>query len=280
MRRLALLLLPLTLLFAACQSNNVTEDNSLKRLFDSAGVTGSFGLFDNSQGQFTIYNLSAFKDSAYLPASTFKIVNSLVGLQTGRISNINMVIPWDGVTRFYPLGDTALGWNKDLGMKEAFQASAVPYYQEVARRIGKDTMQYWLDTLGYGQRYGKFKIKDNLDTFWLDNSVKVTGDEQLGLVKKLYFDQLPFFKSTQQAVRAVMLQEENANYRLSYKTGWGFQPNGKPVGWIIGWIEENKHPYFFSLEVNASNPKFDMRPARINILKGILTQMGFFNGKK
>ncbi|HTL08426.1 MAG TPA: penicillin-binding transpeptidase domain-containing protein [Chitinophagaceae bacterium] len=280
MRRLALLLLPLTLLFAACQSNNVTEDKSLKRFFDSAGVTGSFGLFDNAQGQFTIYNLPAFKDSAYLPASTFKIVNSLIGLQTGRISSTTMVIPWDGITRFYPLGDTAVGWNKDLSMKEAFQASAVPYYQAVARRIGKDTMQFWLDTLGYGQRYGKFKIGANLDTFWLDNSVKVTGDEQLGLVKKLYFDQLPFFKSTQQAVRNVMLQEENANYRLSYKTGWGFQPNGQPVGWIIGWIEENKHPYFFSLEVNGPNRSFDMRPVRIGILKGILQEMGFFKGKR
>jgi len=280
MRRFAYLVLPVISFITACSSNNVTEDNSLKKYFDSAGVTGSFGLFDNGQGQFTIYNLPAFKDSAYLPASTFKIVNSLVGLQTGRISNTDMVIKWDGITRFYPLGDTAAGWNKDLSMKEAFNASAVPYYQEVARRIGTDTMQRWLDTLGYGQRYGKFKLSGNIDTFWLDNSMKVTADEQLGLVKKLYFEQLPFFKSTQLAVRNVMLQEDNSNYKLSYKTGWGFRENGQPVGWMIGWIEENKHPYFFALQVNASNPKFDMRPARMAIVKGILQQMGFFKGLK
>ena len=280
MRRIAFFLLPFSFYLVSCSSNNVTQDDSLKKYFDSAGVTGCFGLFDNGQGQFTIYNLAAFKDSAYLPASTFKIVNSLIGIETGRISNENMVIKWDGITRFYAPGDTAFDWNKDLTMKQAFKASAVPYYQEVARRIGKDTMQHWLDTLGYGQRYEKFKISDNIDRFWLDNSLKVTADEELGLVKRLYFEQLPFFKSTQQTVRNVMLQEENANYKLSYKTGTGFRENGDPVGWIVGWIEENRHPYFFVLQVLSTNPAFDMKPARMAILKSILRQMGFFEGRK
>ena len=165
-------------------------------------------------------------------------------------------------------------------MIEAFKVSAVPYYQEVARRIGKDTMQKWLDTLGYGQRYGKFSITNNTDTFWLDNSLKITADEELGLVKKLYFDQLPFFKSTQKTVRDVMLQEENANYKLSYKTGWGFNRNGNAIGWIVGWMEENKHPYFFVLQLVAGNHNYDMKPARTGVLKSILHQMGFFEGKK
>jgi beta-lactamase class D len=280
MRRIAFYLLPIAFYLSACSSNNVTEDSSLKKYFDSTHTTGCFGLFDNSQGQFTIYNLAAFKDSAYLPASTFKIVNSLIGIETGRIVNENMVIKWDGITRFYPLGDTAVGWNRDLTMKEAFKASAAPYYQEAARRIGKDTMQRWLDTLGYGQRYKKFSITNNIDTFWLDNSLKITADEELGLVKKLYFDQLPFFKSTQQTVRNVMLQEDNANYKLSYKTGWGFKEDGSAVGWITGWIEENRHAYFFVLQLISADHHFDMRPARIGILKSILQEKGFFQGKK
>ncbi len=267
------------LYFFSCSSNNVTEDKSLSVYFDSAHVTGCFGLFDNAQGQFTIYNLAAFKDSAYLPASTFKIVNSLIGLQTGRISNENMVIPWDGVVRFHG-ADTAKDWNKDLTMKEAFKVSAVPYYQEVARRIGKDTMQHWLDTLGYGQRYGRFVIKNNLDMFWLDNSLKVTADEEMGLVKRLYFDQLPFFKSTQTIVRGVMLQEDNANYKLSYKTGTGTKENGNTVSWITGWIEENRHPYFFVLQLISADPKNDLRTTRLQMLKNILKEKGFFLGKK
>jgi len=259
--------------FAACSPNNVTVDDSLKKFFDDNKVTGTFGLFDNGQGQFTIYNLSRYKDSTYLPASTFKIVNSLIGIQTGRIVDEKMVIPWDGVVRANP------DWNKDLTMQEAFKVSAVPYYQEVARRIGKDTMQFWLDTLGLGSRYKKFSITNNLDTFWLDNSLKVTADEELGLIKKLYFNQLPFQSRPQDIVKKIMLQESNSNYKLSYKTGWGFRENGNAIGWVVGWVEENQHVFPFVLNIEGPHDT-DIKTVRLNILKGILKKQGFFEGKK
>ncbi len=255
---------------AGCALNNVSEDNSLKKYFDDAHVTGCFGLFDNGQGSFTIYNLKRFRDSAYLPASTFKIVNSLIGIQTGVIKDENMVIKWDSIKRWNP------DWNKDLTMAEAFKVSAVPYFQEVARRIGKDTMQRWIDTLHYGNK----NISGPIDSFWLNNRLKITPDEELGLVKKLYFDQLPFFQRTQEIVRGVMLREDNSNYKLSYKTGWGNKEDGHEIGWIVGWIEENKHPYFFVLNIESTDPKIDMMNVRINMLKNILKQLGFFQGKK
>lgn len=263
-------------LLTACSPNNVTEDDTLKKYFDENNVTGCFGLYDNGQGHFTIYNLKRFRDSSYLPASTFKIVNSLIGLETGKIVNEKMVIPWDGVVRRFPGGAEATAWNKNLTMAEAFKASAVPYYQEVARRIGKDTMQYWLDSL----HYGTAKITTRIDTFWLDNSLKITPDEQLGLVEKLYFGQLPFRRNTtQEVVKKVMQQESNANYSLSYKTGWGFKENGNALGWVVGWIVENQHPYFFVLNAEGTH-ETNMLTVRNNILRGILKQQGFFEGKK
>ncbi|MEO7531996.1 MAG: class D beta-lactamase [Sediminibacterium sp.] len=272
---LALLIINCSLLISACSPNNVKVDNSLQKYFDENQVTGTFGLYDNGTGQFTIYNLARFKDSAFLPASTFKIVNSLIGIETGRISNEKMVIKWDGIVRTFPNGDTATAWNKDLTMEEAFKVSAVPYYQEVARRIGKDTMQHWLDSLNYGTK----KITTKIDNFWLDNSLKITPDEEMGLVKKLYFGLLPFQKRTQDIVKKAMLQEDNANYKLSYKSGWGFLENGKSLGWIVGWIEENRHPYFFVLNVEgAHNAK--LGPMRLDILKAILKQNDFFQGKR
>jgi beta-lactamase class D len=259
-------------IFSSC-SDNITVDDSLKQYFDAYHVTGTFAMLNNGQAHFTVYNLSEYTDSAYLPASTFKIVNSLIGLQKGAISGKDMVIPWDHVVR----ADT--NWNKDLTMEQAFKLSAVPYYQEVARRIGKDTMQHWLDSLGYASKYGRAVIKNDLDSFWLDNNIKITADEQLGLAKKLYFDQLPFQKRVQDVVKDVMLQEANSNYQLSYKTGWGYRENGNSVGWIVGWEEENKHPYFFVLQINGPH-EMDMKNIRINILKNILSHYGFFNGKK
>ncbi len=221
-----------------CKTNNVKEDESLKTYFDSAGVQGCFGLFNNGENDFIIYNLSRYRDSAYTPASTFKIVNSLIGIQTGVIRDENMVIKWDGVKRWNE------DWNKDLTMKEAFAVSAVPYYQEVARRIGHDTMKLWIDSLGYGNR----DISGPVDSFWLNNHLKIKPDEELGLVKKLYFDQLPFFKRTQDIVQSVMLREQNSNYKLYYKTGWGFPGNGRELGWVVGWIEEKPSSLFLCVE--------------------------------
>lgn len=269
MRLISGLCLVVFLLFS-CSPNNVSEDPSLGKFFDSAKVTGSFGLFDNGAGSFTIYNLKRFRDTAFLPASTFKIVNSLIGIETGVISNEKMVIKWDSVKRWNA------DWNRDLTMEEAFKVSAVPYYQEVARRIGRDRMKKWMDTLAYGNK----DISGPIDSFWLNNHLKITADEQLGLVKRLYFDQLPFIKRTQEIVRNVMLQENNSSYRLSYKTGWGNTPNGQELGWVVGWIEENMHPYFFVLNIQSPDKNFDMKSARIVLLKGILKQLGFFDGKK
>ncbi|HEU4858505.1 MAG TPA: penicillin-binding transpeptidase domain-containing protein [Chitinophagaceae bacterium] len=261
--------------FFSCSSNNVDEDKSLEKYFTENRVRGCFGLYNNATNQFTFYNKKRFTDSSYLPASTFKIVNSLIGLQTGVISSDSMVIKWDGVQR--KIAD----WNKDLTMYEAFRVSAVPYYQEVARRIGKDRMEYWMDTVNYGagSKDTAFQIKTAIDTFWLDNTLKLTPDEELGLVKMLYFNQLPFFKTYQEKVKRAMLFENETTYRLAYKTGWGKNENGDHLAWLVGWIEENNHPYFFVLNFESTDINADIPAIRMKILKGILKQLGFFEGK-
>ncbi|OQY96424.1 MAG: class D beta-lactamase [Sphingobacteriales bacterium UTBCD1] len=263
------LFLSVLVLFFSCTPDNVKQDNSLKKYFDENNVTGCFALFNNGSGKFTVYNLLRYRDSSFAPGATFDIVNSLVGLQTGKISNDSMVIKWDGIKR------NVEEWNKDLTMHEAFRISAIPYYQEVARRIGKDTMQSWLDTLGYGTK----KITGSIDTFWLDNTIKIKPDEELGLVKRLYFGQLPFYKYNQEIVKKAMQVESNSNYKISFITGHYLNDKGNNIGWITGWIEENQHPYFFVLNIQASGLQSDISGIRIRLLKDILKHLGFMEGK-
>jgi beta-lactamase class D len=267
--------LGLVFLLTSCSLDNVEKDNSLKKYFDENKVDGCFALMNNGTGKITVYNLHRYADSSYLPASTFKIVNSLIGLQTGKITNDSMIIKWDGVKR------NVEEWNQDLTMYKAFRVSAVPYFQEVARRIGKDTMEYWLDSLGYaaGPKDTAYRIRSAIDSFWLDNSMKISPAEQQGLVRKLYFDQLPFFTTYQDMVKRAMLFENETTYRLSYKTGWGFTEQGHALGWIVGWIEENNHPYFFVLNIESPDRDYDMTTIRLKMLKDILKQLGFFEGK-
>lgn len=256
------ILLLVAILANACAPNNVKTEPNWEKYFTEYKVEGCFMLFDNGKGTFKVYNLDRAKER-FTPASTFKIFNSLVGLETGVIKDTAMVIPWDGIKREMP------EWNQDLSMNRAFHVSAVPYYQEVARRITKPVMQKWLDTI----KYGNMKIS-KIDTFWLDGSLKISPDEELGFVKKLYFDQLPFHKLTMQWVRSVMLMEKTPKYDLCYKTGWGIEGK-KHIGWVTGWIEKDGLPTFFVLNLESENPDIEMREVRKSILKNILKDAGY-----
>ena len=152
------------IIISSCSLNNVKKDDSLKKFFDDNKVDGCFAMFDNVRGEFTIYNIQ--RDTArYLPASTFKIMNSLIAIQTGRVIDDSTVINWDGITRKNP------NWNQDLTLGQAFKFSSVPHFQELARRIGRDTMQLWLDSI----KYGNMKIGAHIDSFWLLSSLKISS---------------------------------------------------------------------------------------------------------
>jgi beta-lactamase class D len=281
--RLFLLIITACFLFA-CTPNNITINDDLAAHFEKENVKGCFGIMNNANGKFTIYNLDRYRDSAYSPASTFKIINSLIGLQTGVISSDSMIIKWDGVERWNA------DWNRDLNMFDAFRSSAVPYYQEVARRIGLEKMKTWLDSLGYGldaaSYAGNADIKNRqrkistIDSFWLNGELLITPDEQLGLAKRLYFNQLPFFKLNHDIVKNAMLFEDKPEYKLSYKTGWRYDSTaGLHTGWVVGWIEENNHPYFFVLNLESPNRDFDMVNSRMRLLKSILSDLGYMKGR-
>lgn len=253
---------------SSCSVNKAKIDNSLKKYFEEKNVEGCFTMLNNADGQITVYNM-ALDTVRFTPASTFKIVNSLIGLQTGVITNEQMVIKWDSLPR------SNTDWNRDMDMKEAFKVSCLPYYQEVAKRVGTDTMKLWLDSISYGNK----NIAGPIDSFWLNNQLKISPDEQLGLLKKLYFDQLPFRKSVQQTVRNVMLQENNNLYKLSYKTGTGYDEEKNKIGWLVGWIEENRHVYFFVTFVRSPDPSIDIKTLRLDITKDILKNYGFLKEK-
>ena len=254
---------------SSCSVNKAKIDNNLKKYFDAKKVEGCFTMLNNIDGTVTVYNmeLDTFR---FTPSSTFNIANALIGLQTGIITDETTQVKWDGITR------ANKDWNKDLTLKEALKVSSNPYFQEIARRIGRDTMQHWIDTLSYGNK----NTKGPIDSFWLNNQLKISPDEQLGFLKKLYFDQLPFRKTVQQSVRDMMLQEDNTMYKLSYKTGLGIDEQKNNIGWVAGWIEENRHVYFFVTLVKSYNPAIDMITARLNITKDIFKELGFMQGKK
>lgn len=246
--------------FNGCSINNVKIDDDLQKIFVQHGLKGTFALLDNAHGTFTVCDLHRYKDSSFAPGSTFDIINTLIALETGRLTDENSVIK---------------GIKDSVKLKDAFKQNDQMAFQQLAVSIGKDTMQYWIDSL----HYGKVKIHASDEPFWTTDSLKITPDEQLGFIDKLYFSSLPFQKRVMQIVQHLMLQENNTAYSLAYKTSLIPVSNGRQNGWALGWVEENRHVYFFVMNAESLQP--DVAPdALTKTLKSILTELGFLQGKK
>ncbi|HTN46785.1 MAG TPA: penicillin-binding transpeptidase domain-containing protein [Flavipsychrobacter sp.] len=268
-------------LLQSCAQSRIHDQEDLGQLFKANGIQdGCFILRDHTHEEVFYYNKERCL-KRFAPASTFKIFNSLVGLETAIAPDEQLVIKWDSVNRWNS------EWNRDMTMREAFKVSNVGYYQELARRIGKDYLQHYLDTVQYGNK----NMRGKMDEFWLNDTLQISADEQLGFVKKLYFDELPFSERSQRIVRSMMLREDTADYKLYYKTGT-YLANDTMLCWVVGFVENivamkehdksmNKggvrtYPYFFAMNFTVPDDKsknwFDVR---LKLLHEILNKMVF-----
>jgi len=234
--------------------------------------------FQNTEGAFVLYDL---KNDRYLrynerrcrerlsPFSTFKIPNSLIGLETGVIKDAEFVIPWD--SQKYPAQNSLMPeWNRDQTLRSAFKYSVVWYYRELAKGVGDPRMKEWVAKLGYGNQ----DTSGGIDRFWLQSSLRISADEQIEFLKKLYREQLPVSKRSIEIMKDILTLEKTADYKLSAKTGGGPLGEGKYIGWFVGYLEAKSNVYFFA--INLEGDSFAaVRDRRINLTKQILTDLGY-----
>ncbi|MFZ4521625.1 MAG: class D beta-lactamase [Bacteroidales bacterium] len=242
---------------------------ALKSIFDKSGMTGTILIFDPANGRSFGHNPDRW-DSGYLPASTFKIANSLIGLETG-IIDTGYIFKWNGEKRRLPQ------WEKDLSLREAFRVSCVPCYQEVARKIGLDRMNTFLKKTGYP---GMDVHSDNIDRFWLEGNSRITPRQQVAFLQQLHDGNLPIGKPVMQAVKSIMINEATPEYTLSGKTGWAIR-NGNNYGWFVGWIETKGNIYYIATLVEPENQEKtdDFTAARKVITMEVLKYLGIIGRK-
>jgi len=203
------------------------------------GYTGTFVLYDMNANKYLRYNPERAAQR-FLPASTYKIMNAMIGLETGVIPDEDYVIKWDG-THY----DVA-AWNQDQTFKSAFQNSVVWYFQELTRRVGKEKEQYYVDAVRYGNR----DISGNLNSFWLDGGLRISADEQVDFLTHLYQNQLPFSDRSMALVKEMMVLEKTDAYQLSGKTG-SVQRATPNIAWFVGYLELNNDVYFFATNIES-----------------------------
>ncbi len=243
MKQIQIILSILIITTSAMFSQNIEVRTDLKKYFDEYGHEGCFVLYNLKNDSYIKYNPEKCADR-FIPASTFKIFNSLVGLETGAVKDEFEVFKWDSVKRFYDM------WNQDLDMVNAFKYSGVWYYQELARRIGEEQMKYYISL----NQYGNKNISGGIDRFWLDGRIRISADEQIEMLKKLYHNKLKFSQRSMDIVKRIMIYEQTDEYTIRAKTGWALRVEDQ-IGWFVGDVEKGSDVYFFAINLQSKNPE-------------------------
>jgi len=235
----------LCLLLIPALSSAQEIDKALLKNYDTALV-----IYNRSSGEVINVNpaLSARRLSPY---STFKIYNTLIGLELGLIPGADVPwYKWDGIHRDIE------GWNQDLTLREAFRVSAVPAYQILARQIGAERMKKYVEQIDYGTN----DISAGIDNFWLNRSegasILISAEEQVALLNKLFDGKLPFSEKNIAILKDVMNVIKTEKGTLYGKTGSGMNAEGKwSLGWFVGFVEHGGTTYVFACNITGGeNP--------------------------
>ena len=239
------------------------QDEDLARLFSDRKLTGTL-IIESLDGKPTYRHNPERSEERFIPASTFKIPNTLIALEVGALKDENEVIKWDGQKRFLP------DWNRDQALPSAFQVSCVWFYQELARRVGDEAYRKYLGKLEYGNRLTGPKV----DTFWLDGEIRISAREQVNFLRRLVNNDLPFKPNHIDLLKKIMINEERPEHVLRAKTGWAVR-TGTQIGWFVGWLErKNGEVWLFALNFDSEYDKDKDARKQITLdalkLKGLL----------
>lgn len=222
---------------------NFTESEKVEKIFEKNNVKGTFVLYNPESNSFVGYNEKRAEERFY-PASTFKIYNSLIGLQIGAVKNVDEV--------FYKYNGEKVyleSWAQDSNLRYAIKVSQVPAYQLLAKKIGMKKMQEEINRLNFGNK----ELGKEVDQFWLRGPLKISAVEQCELLAKLGKSELPYSKDIQKQIQDITVLEEGTGWILHGKTGWATSNIKVPVGWFVGWIEKDGKIYSFAINLEMKN---------------------------
>lgn len=249
---------------------NVTANQpELNTFIENEGFAGSITIYDLKNDTW-VYSDKKDADVELLPASTFKIVNSLIALEEKVITTDEM-LKWDGKYRKFK-DRVMTSWNSDTDIENAFKNSTIWFYVELSKRIGRKAYEKYLKKISYGNLVLNEKGFD----FWNYGGFAVSPKNQIRFLLKLYKNELPFSNKNMDYVKNIMIQEKNDNFVLRGKTGWGMK-DGKEIGWYVGYVENEGSACFFATRIisDMKNISSNFSSSRKKITMEVLKELGY-----
>ena len=239
--------------------------------FEECPESGSIVIYDYQNQRWTLSDTINTKIET-LPASTFKIINFLIALETGVIKDEYDQVEWTNdydTTKYGHRPDIY----HDMSIEEAFKVSAGWVFIELAKKIGKDNYRKYLTE----SNYGNVNLSQEDTDFWNFGAFGISPVNQVEFLKNFYDENLPFAKRNIQIVKRVMIHEHNEHYILRSKTGWT-RESGMNTGWWVGYIENETNTYFFATRLlrKRSLDSGNFGNCRKEITKKVLKALGVF----
>jgi len=209
----------------------------LDTLFNGLDIEkGSVVTYNTSMDEYFKYN-SLMCDTGFLPASTFKIPNSLIALEEETVSDVNQIIKWDKVK------SPNESCNSDQTLATALKNSCIWVYSKFAETIGLRKYKDYIDKINYGNKL----LDEPSDRFWLEGGFKISANQQVEFLKRFYNYKLPFSQKNIDDVKKMILMQDRPNFKLSGKTGTGYINDKEVIVWFVGYIEKPNETLFFAI---------------------------------
>ncbi len=209
------------------------------------------------------------------PFSTFKIPNSLIGLELGLLTDATTVVRWS--REAYPPQDwwPAIWTSEEHTLRSAFRYSHVPYFRTLATQIGSENMSKFVAQFEYGNR----TISGNLDSFWLDGDIAISADEQIEFLHRFYNERLGVSEHSTAVVKDIFVREQALGATLSAKTGTGERDDGGTLAWLVGYVEQGDDVHYFALNIESDGAEPVNPEWRIAIIKDVMGELGFWQAR-
>lgn len=246
---------------------STTEEVDLSRFFPK--MDGTFVVLDVERGALRVHDTGRAAER-FLPASTFKIPNTLIALETGIVDGAEFRLRWDSVAA-PPASFWPASWKGEQTLRSAFQNSVYWFYQELARRIGEPRMREHLRRFEYGNR----DIDGGIDRFWLSGELRISPLEQVDFLRRMLSGELGVSERSTRIVRDLMLLEDSTRYRLSGKTGTADVTPTRELGWLVGFLERGDALHIWALNMEGERVWEDWPPQkRLELVRQLLAELG------
>jgi len=236
-------------------TQEVRVDSSFQQKYALSNLKGEYIVYDLNQ-RITFASPGALNQNLTVGSSLFPYI-SLIALESGAVRS-------DDQECIRMLKNEGLNFN-------AIQQRQTDYFIQLMELIGKDKLSTWLSKINFGHLE-----KETFNGFpYLNNCLKISLEEQLLVLKSLYFFNLPFSYQSMIEVKKIFQLKNFGEKELQF-----FEASSNDKTWLMGWFILKKQTYFFVQQTEIIDDKSPSFRTPYQLLGDLFYRLGYIESEE